>query len=388
MTTTRTPSPLGQLTKAELEFLRKAIARRQVPTPLTLAALQSIGRGSLFARLGALAGASEDAALAMIDLALAAGDAGPAARAPAPAVLAWTVPDGTLLHGGIRATTPVVLEMLGAAQERVLIAGYQFDHGAVIFQPLYKAMVERGVKVTIYVEVPPVPSPRSNLDAYLAVQAHRFIKDNWPFGAPLPELYYWPVGCAHGSHSSLHAKCIVVDARYALIGSANFTRRGHRRNLEIGVRLDDPAFALSLVQQFERLVDKGQLLRLPAIAGHDIPPMAAEDEEGAAAAAIAPEIHAAALAAELLVSDAARPLFDRLIASGLPMPLVGEDIEGEHGEVIGSPELAWDAPHVAVLLPEQEGNRKKLEAAGWTCFASTLDQAAFEMLGELVRRGG
>jgi hypothetical protein len=48
----------------------------------------------------------------------------------------------------------------------------------------------------------------------------------------------------------------------------------------------------------------------------------------------------------------------------------------------------WDAPRVAVLLAEQEGSRKKLEAAGWTCFASTLDPNSFETLGELLRRGG
>lgn len=258
----------------------------------------------------------------------------------------------------------------------------------MIFQPLYKAMAERGVKVAIYLDVRPAPSSRSNIDAYLALQAHQFVKENWPFGAPFPELYYWPAGCAYGSRCSLHAKCMVVDAKVALIGSANFTRRGYKRNLEVGVRLDDPALASSLVQQFQRLVDKDQLARLPAIAGHDVPPMAAEDDEDAAAVAGTPESDATALAAELLVSDAARLLFASLIASGLPLPLVGEDVEGDNGEVIGSPEFVWDAPRVAVLLPEQEGSRNKLEAAGWTCFASTVDQTALERLGELVRRGG
>lgn len=361
--------PLSQLTKAELEALRKAITRRQVPTPLTSAALESIGRGSLVRRLGPLLGAGEEAALALIDLALAQG---PSAPARAPVQLALTVRDPALLHGGVRATTAVMLELLGAAQKSVVVAGYEFDHGAVIFQPLHKAMVERGVKVTIHLDVRPAPTARSNLESHLALQAHQFLTENWPFGAPLPSLYYWPVGCAYGSRSSMHAKCIVVDATHVLIGSANFTRRGHKRNLEVGVRFEDADLAAALTAQLQRLVDKGELRPMPLV--HATPPAAAEDDHD--------ELP---LATDLLVDAAARPLFDRLMASGLPAPLVGEDVEGEGGEVIGSPELAWDAARVAVLLPEQEGSRGKLEAAGWTCLA--LADATLDALDALVRRG-
>jgi hypothetical protein len=268
-----------------------------------------------------------------------------------------------------------------------VIAGYEFDHGAVIFQPLHRAMVERGVRVAIHLDVRPVPSPRSKVDAYLALQAHQFVKANWPFGPPFPELYHWPAGCAHGSRSSLHAKCVIVDATYALIGSANFTQRGYKRNLEIGVRLDDPALASSLVQQFDRLIDLRELVRLPAIASRAQPPLAAEDDADADAAPPGPRPSAAALAAELLVSAAAQPLFALLIARDLPVPRVGEDIEGEDGQVIGSAEFVWEAARVAVLLPEQEASRKPLEATGWTCFASTLDGAALDTLGELIRQG-
>ena len=51
---TRDGLPLAARTKGELEFLRKAIARRQVPTPLTRVALESCGKGGLFPRLGPL----------------------------------------------------------------------------------------------------------------------------------------------------------------------------------------------------------------------------------------------------------------------------------------------------------------------------------------------
>ena len=54
--------------------------------------------------------------------------------------------------------------------------------------------------------------------------------------------------------ASLHAKCIVVDERYTLIGSANFTARGQTRNVEAGALIDDPRFASRLLVQFNGLI--------------------------------------------------------------------------------------------------------------------------------------
>lgn len=389
MTATKEPLPLSQLARAELELLRKVIAKRQLPTPLTQAGLSSIGKGALFSKLGPLAGAGEQAALALIDLALALGDApagiAPAVQAP---VLAWTVPDVTMLGGGIRATTAVVLELLASAKQRVVIAGYELNYGSVLFQPLHEAMTKHGVDVSILVDVPPVPGAKMNLDAHVLVHGHQFLSKNWPFGSPLPRVYYWRASCAHQSRSSMHAKCIVVDGKKLLIGSANFTQRGHKRNLEIGVRLDDPVAATAMLTQFELLVAKGELIPMPTITTAPLRPYAAEDDSDVHAdvSAVAPQ--ASALADELFVSAEVRPLFEMLIANGAPVPEVGADIEGDSGEVIGSPELSWEVARVAILLPEQESSRKKLEAEGWTCFGTTLDAQTLDALTERLRRVG
>lgn len=243
------------------------------------------------------------------------------------------------------------------------------------------------------------------MDAYLALQAHKFLKRNWPFGAPFPALYYFPAGAAHGSRKSLHAKCVVVDSKRVLVGSANFTRRGHTRNLEVGVQLDDAALARALTSQLERLVEQGELARLPVAPVRELPPDAAEDEDEAGDEAAlseardgsAPGQRADQLAEELYVSAEARPLFVRLLDAGLPVPQVGTDIEdiegiegieGEDGEVLASPELSWPVSRVAVLLPEQAASRDKLEAADWTCFSldDALAAEEFGVLCELVRR--
>ncbi|MCX5742959.1 MAG: helicase-related protein [Proteobacteria bacterium] len=93
------------------------------------------------------------------------------------------------------------------------------------------------------------------------------------------------------------------------------------------------------------------------------------------------------LAEQLFVSADVRPLFERLVASGVPLPQVGADIEGTSGDVVGSPEFSWPGMRVAVLLPEQEFSRKKLEVEGWTCFSTNLDAVTFDALIERLGLG-
>jgi phosphatidylserine/phosphatidylglycerophosphate/cardiolipin synthase-like enzyme len=55
---------------------------------------------------------------------------------------------------------------------------------------------------------------------------------------------------------------VVVDERFTLIGSANFTDRGRTRNIEVGVLIDDPDFARQLVRQWQGLVNEGLVERV------------------------------------------------------------------------------------------------------------------------------
>lgn len=60
-----------------------------------------------------------------------------------------------------------------------------------------------------------------------------------------------------------HAKCVVVDGTSALVTSANFTPHAQLKNIELGVKLKSRELALRIEAQFEELVGKGTLLRLP-----------------------------------------------------------------------------------------------------------------------------
>jgi phosphatidylserine/phosphatidylglycerophosphate/cardiolipin synthase-like enzyme len=61
--------------------------------------------------------------------------------------------------------------------------------------------------------------------------------------------------------ASLHAKCVVIDHRLALVTSANFTDRGQNRNIEAGVTIEDEAFARALERQWANLVEAGVVVR-------------------------------------------------------------------------------------------------------------------------------
>jgi phosphatidylserine/phosphatidylglycerophosphate/cardiolipin synthase-like enzyme len=171
--------------------------------------------------------------------------------------LVWTGPD---TPASVARDTRVVLRQLFAdAHREVIVVGYCFDHGERILEPLHAAMRHRGVRCSIVLDVPRVePSKRG--DEVARKTAERFLADNWPFGPPVPALYYDP-RCADPSiFASVHAKCVVVDGSMALVSSANFTDRGQSRNIEVGVLVTGPAFAGLLQRQLVGLMNAELLL--------------------------------------------------------------------------------------------------------------------------------
>lgn len=62
-----------------------------------------------------------------------------------------------------------------------------------------------------------------------------------------------------GKRSSLHAKCVVVDWRVALIPSAHFTEAAQTRDIEIGALIRCERFAGRLANHSDGLVRAGVL---------------------------------------------------------------------------------------------------------------------------------
>jgi phosphatidylserine/phosphatidylglycerophosphate/cardiolipin synthase-like enzyme len=155
----------------------------------------------------------------------------------------------------------LVQELFERAKTRVLIAGFRFDHGAELFKPLHERM-RRGLSTVFFVDIEGDNKPFGDGRAFAARAIDRFVAENWPFGPPLPVIYYDPQSAVAGPPwVSLHAKCIVIDEAVSLVTSANFTERGQTRNIEIGVCIEDREFAERLAAQWQALIARGLVER-------------------------------------------------------------------------------------------------------------------------------
>lgn len=227
---------LTRVPTAVLERLAMDVRSGRLTVPLSSISLRSAGLGGAVEELATVGALPVDALLLLVDSVLAE-----RRQRQASPELVWTGPDapGSLA----RDTAVVVRQLFLEANETVLVAGFAFDHGERLLAPLHAAMKDRQVRCRIFAEAKDVDS---------------LSKHNWPFGPPFPWLYAFKA--PEGQFASLHAKCVVVDHRRVIITSANFTDRGHTRNIEVGVLLDDPSLAASLEAQFEAAIAAGSFV--------------------------------------------------------------------------------------------------------------------------------
>jgi len=229
--------------------LCRAIDRNLVTAALAEETLAAAGLAHLGPRLGPLAGLLPPLARAMSIAVLRE-----RARRRGPELqLVWTGPEG--VSANARDTATVVRELFCRAQRSVLVAGYAFDHGADILEPLHAAMELRGVEVSMFLHVPRCPVGIGTAD-HLRRWESQFLRENWRFPRR-PALYYDPRSVGSDSVVSLHAKCVVVDEAISLVTSANFTDRGQDRNIELGVQVHDAAFAHRLVEHWRSALAAG-----------------------------------------------------------------------------------------------------------------------------------
>lgn len=243
---------LRDVATPDLEHLRKEVRRGTLACPFSEAGLVASGVAHLAPRLGVLWGLDRTSVLAVLEGVLAERTV-----RENPVELVWTGPEARVSDA--RDTAIVVQELFAAAQRSVLIAGYAFDHGAELLASLHRSMRDRSVDVEIFLDA----AGAKGIDAGVAAK-EAFLSRNWSFGPPFPAFFVdaRSLDAAATEFASLHAKCVVVDAARALVTSANFTDRGHMRNVEVGVLVTDAPFAASLLRQWRGAVEAGLFKRV------------------------------------------------------------------------------------------------------------------------------
>jgi phosphatidylserine/phosphatidylglycerophosphate/cardiolipin synthase-like enzyme len=250
---------LSGIALSQLDQLLRLVVNHDLPVPLTPVALQASSLGHLWGELAWTTGLDRAALIAALEVALAERRTRPVPRLE----LVWTGPEAKV--AAARDTAVVMRELFHRAQHSVLIAGYRMDGGKSMFEPLQAAMRERGVDARVFLHIEDRPGVSAEEAARAGVG--EFLASSWPAGDPVPTIYYDPRTVAPGSTINLHAKCIVVDETWSLVGSANFTHNAHARNIEVGVLIEDAAFAAALASQWRGLVDSRLVLPADPPAG-------------------------------------------------------------------------------------------------------------------------
>ena len=243
---------LSEVATSTLERLRGAIAAGRVNFPITRASLLDHGiRNQLEPLEAALSGHTALACLSVLEVALA--ERRKCAR-PSPE-LVWTGPERA--NATARDTAVVLRALFERAQQQVILAGYDFTRGSSLLQPLWVAMRDRGVDARFFIHIQQPTEPLPDPGTYGNEAAREVMSQIWPFGAPHPRVYYDARALASYPRFNMHAKCVVVDGECALVTSANFTQAAQEKNLECGVLLEDPTFAMHLARQWMGLIDAG-----------------------------------------------------------------------------------------------------------------------------------
>lgn len=130
-----------------------------------------------------------------------------------------------------RHTPQVIREMFERATDEILIAGYAISESGGL-PDLIGGAVRRGIRVTVLCSDWQSPSGASNSEVM-----GELIRN----GGGLAVHEY------RGKSESgiMHVKCLVVDQREMLVGSANFTNAGMHRNYELGVWMDGPTVGVA-----------------------------------------------------------------------------------------------------------------------------------------------
>lgn len=177
--------------------------------------------------------------------------------------LVCTKPSGGMAE--VVDTAVVVRQLFTQAKREVLVAGFRI-HDREMLEPL-RRNVSQALDIRIFVDIDPAytasggrQGARPLLSAWPSIWWEQFVADVWPANLQPPRCWYAPSTLgpdSEGAWRSMHAKSVIIDRRFWFVTSANFTRRGHERNIEVGVLIEDPKRATEVIEMFENWVGAG-----------------------------------------------------------------------------------------------------------------------------------
>jgi hypothetical protein len=251
-----------ELTSDDLSCLADAIERGRLTSPFNDAAISKLGLSNSQSIAKDLQGLSyKNLGDPQVEFLLRCIEAERRERVLPTEELVITGPD---VDGCVRDTSVVVEQLFSEAQTSVLMAWYALYDGRSIFQTLSQRMESfPDLNVRLCLDISRQGSDTTRDDDIVARFSSRFLKFEWP-GTRLPQVYYDPRGLQlqRKTRAVLHAKCIVIDGRKALVTSANPTPAAYHRNIELGIILENSDVPQQIEKYFSSLIDAEFLKRL------------------------------------------------------------------------------------------------------------------------------
>ena len=172
--------------------------------------------------------------------------------------LVWTGPPTDEIT--LRSTRAVLHDLIASATETLILVSYASYGVAELAEDLREA-AERGVHITLILESDedstvhhgPIRPGKLKLAPALAALGDKI------------HLYRWPAdqrAAIAAPNASLHAKCVISDARRALVTSANLTDAAINDNMELGVLIESTTTGTQLHRHFHQLITDGILVRV------------------------------------------------------------------------------------------------------------------------------
>jgi hypothetical protein len=165
-----------------------------------------------------------------------------------------------------RDTAVVVEQLFSEAKTSVLVVGFALYKGDIIFRCLAQRLdANPGLDVTLCLDISRRGTDTTKGDDIVGRYACDFAAKNWS-GQRFPKVYFDPRGLAGDAkvRAVLHAKCVVIDGKKALITSANPTPAAYDRNIELGIIVRGGPIPGQISGHFASLIEAG-LLRPLAI---------------------------------------------------------------------------------------------------------------------------
>jgi phosphatidylserine/phosphatidylglycerophosphate/cardiolipin synthase-like enzyme len=158
----------------------------------------------------------------------------------------WTMPGHNARNGEL---TSSLTRLVANAKQSIICSTYNFQKTSGMWNALRDATNRPGVTIKIY------------LDSSVNIESN---------GTSATETATWLAPAKvfvsnkfEGRALRNHAKYLVVDHRFVVVTSANFSWSAEQRNIELGVRIDDPNLA-DRIEHEMRAAEESLFTQVPA----------------------------------------------------------------------------------------------------------------------------